>query len=53
MEMSDSPIVGRMVMQTNALLDVTGSTPIKLYFHEDGSVTWRPLYEAFIERTTE
>jgi len=45
--MSDSPVVGRVVPTTNALLDLTGSTPVKLLLHEDGTVTWKPLYQVF------
>ncbi len=50
--MSDSPIVGR-IFHTHALLDVTGATPVKLFLHEDGTVTWTPIYMAFAEKETE
>lgn len=37
-------VVGTYLPTVNALLDATGSTPIKLMLHADGSVSWRPLY---------
>jgi hypothetical protein len=36
-------IVGTMLLG-NAVLEATGTTPIKLMLHADGTVTWRPLY---------
>ena len=39
-----SAIVGVYLPSENALLDATGSTPVKFMLHADGTVSWRPLF---------